>query len=95
MRIFIKYFSIGFGIQAALIGLDLLTGIGDYFVAMLYGLAAFAIYATGIQVPRFNGNTPTFFILLIPATLYSIVIGLSANIIETFWRRIISKGRIK
>ena len=74
--------------QATLIALGLLTGFGGYFVVLLYEvIPALLIFSTGIQVPRMGGIIPDFFLMLIPAASYSLIIGMVAVIIGNLVRR--------
>ena len=83
MWVFTKYFGISLAVQSVLIALNLVTGFGDFFVAMVYeGVPAVIILTTGIHVPIFGGMIPDFFLLMIPAAFYSLIVGLAAVVIR-------------
>jgi hypothetical protein len=88
MWVFTKYFGVSLAVQSVVIALNVLTGFGDFFVAMVYeGVPALIILATGIPVPTIGGKIPDFFLLMIPATFYSLIIGLAAVMIGNLLRR--------
>ena len=88
MIIFIKYFCISLSIQAIFIGMTFLTGVGGYFVAILYEAPIVILFSVAQFPQSTNGSELLFYgLFLIPAILYSLLIGLAALIVSSLRRR--------